>query len=95
MNKKLLISFFFIAAAVLFAGCGTVRDDALSAVRKRGVLRVGATGDYKPMSFRELATGKYWGFDAELAEDLARDLGVKLEYVPASARRQRRHKPLR
>ena len=84
VNKKALIRIFFIAAAVLFAGCGTVRPDALSAVRKRGVLRVGATGDYKPMSFREPATGKYWGFDAALAEDLARDLNVKLEYVPTS-----------
>ena len=84
MNKKLFIRLFIIAAAVLLTGCGTVRPDALSAVRKRGVLRVGATGDYKPMSFREPATGKYWGFDAALAEDLARDLGVKLEYVPTS-----------
>ena len=33
------------------------------------------------MSFRESATGKYWGFDAALAEDLAHSLGVKLEYV--------------
>ena len=32
------------------------------------------------MAFREPATGKYWGFDAALAEDLARSLGVKLEH---------------
>ena len=78
---KLLIRFFFVAVAVLLAGCGTARPDALSSVRERGVLRIGATGDYKPMSFRESATGKYWGFDAALAEDLAHSLGVKLEYV--------------
>lgn len=84
MNKKLFLHIFLIVAAVLFAGCGTVQSDSLSAVRQRGVLLVGATGDYKPMSFREPATGKYWGFDAALAEDLARDLGVKLEYVPTS-----------
>ena len=81
MSKRFLIRFFFAAVAVLLAGCGTVQSDALSSVRERGVLRVGATGDYKPMSFREPATGKYWGFDAALAEDLARSLGVKLEYV--------------
>ena len=65
---------------MLLAGCGTPAN-ALQTVRERGVLRVGATGDYKPMSFRDPATGKYWGFDAALAEDLARSLGVKLEYV--------------
>ena len=81
MSKRIFIRFFVAAVAVLFAGCGTIRPDALSSVRERGVLRVGATGDYKPMSFRESATGKYWGFDAALAEALARSLGVKLEYV--------------
>ena len=80
MNKNLFLLIFAIAA-VLLSGCGTMRPDALSEVRMRGVLRVGASGDYKPMSFRESVTGKYWGFDAALAEDLARDLGVKLEYV--------------
>ncbi|MBO7089878.1 MAG: transporter substrate-binding domain-containing protein, partial [Lentisphaeria bacterium] len=82
MNGKLIVKTALITAvAVLLAGCGTARPDALSPVRRRGVLRVGATGDYKPMSFREPATGKYWGFDAALAEDLAHSLGVKLEYV--------------
>ncbi|MBQ9337420.1 MAG: transporter substrate-binding domain-containing protein [Lentisphaeria bacterium] len=68
----------------LTAGCRTAQPDALQTIRERGVLRVGATGDYRPMSFREPAGGKYWGFDAALAEDLARDLGVKLEYVPTT-----------
>ena len=57
---------------------------ALEAVLSRGVLRVGATGDYRPMSFRDPETGTYWGFDAELAEDLAAALGVELEYVPTT-----------
>ena len=49
-----------------------------------GVLRVGTAGDYKPMSFLEPETGTYWGFDTELAEDLASSLGVEIEYVPTS-----------
>ena len=84
MSKKLLIRFFFVAVVLLFAGCGTAQPDAVSSLRERGVLRVGATGDYRPMSYRDPATGVYEGFDAALAEDLARDLGVKLEYVPTS-----------
>ena len=58
--------------------------DTLSEIRSRGVLRVGATGDYRPMSFRDPETGEYWGLDAELAEDLAAALGVELEYVPTT-----------
>ena len=29
-------------------------------------------------------SGNYWGFDAELAEDLAAALGAELEYVPTT-----------
>ena len=54
------------------------------AVRERGVLRVGTAGDYKPMSFLDPETGTYWGFDTELAEDLAASLGVEIEYIPTS-----------
>ena len=73
-----------LALILLFSGCGTPQPSVLSQVRERGVLRVGTTGDYKPMSFRNPAAGKYEGFDAALAEDLARSLGVSLEYVPTS-----------
>ena len=49
-----------------------------------GVLLVGTAGDYQPMSYLDPETGKYVGFDAELAEDLAAALGVELEYVETS-----------
>ena len=58
--------------------------DRLSEIKNRGVLLVGATGDYRPMSYREPDTGEYWGFDADLAQDLADSLGVDLQYVPTS-----------
>ena len=58
--------------------------DALAEIRQRGVLRVGATGDYRPMSYLDPETGRYVGFDADLAEELAAALGVKLEYVPTT-----------
>lgn len=57
---------------------------ALDAIAARGTLRVGATGDYNPMSYLDPDTGEYVGFDAALAEDLAAALGVELEYVPTS-----------
>lgn len=68
---------------LVFASCATSQD-SLSAIRSRGVLLVGATGDYRPMSYLEPETGEYVGFDAALAEDLALSLGVRLEFVPTS-----------
>lgn len=56
----------------------------LDRIRGTGVLRVGTAGDYKPMSFLDPETGTYWGFDTDLAEDLAAALGVEIEYIPTS-----------
>ena len=78
-----LLGFFCLFVILVFASCVSTRD-SLSAVRSRGVLLVGATGDYRPMSYLEPETGRYVGFDAALAEDLAESLGVRLEFVPTS-----------
>ncbi len=56
----------------------------LAEILELGVLRVGTTGDYRPMSFLDPETGTYWGFDTDLAEDLARALKSEIEYVPTS-----------
>ena len=56
----------------------------LDTILARGVLRVGTAGDYQPISYLDPETGSYVGFDAELAEDLAAELGVELEYVETS-----------
>ena len=45
---------------------------------------MGSTGDYRPLSYLEPSTNEYWGFDVELAEIIAKDLGVKIQFVPTS-----------
>ncbi len=57
---------------------------ALGRILSSGVLRVGTAGDYRPMSYMDPETGVCTGFDAELAEDLAAAIGVKIEYVKTS-----------
>ena len=69
--------------AFIFTSCSAPQD-SLSSVRANGVLFVGTTGDYCPMSYRDPETGKYVGFDAALAEDLASELGVRLQFVPTT-----------
>ena len=61
-------------------GSGAILESILA----RGVLRVGTAGDYMPMSYLDPETGNYVGFDAELAEDLAAALGVKVQYIETS-----------
>ena len=71
--------------ALLFMSCRSLQQtDKVREIKRRGVLIVGATGDYKPMSFFDADANEYIGFDAALAEDLAASLGVRLQYVKTS-----------
>lgn len=58
----------------------------LQGILESGVLRVGTTGDFNPMSFRNPATGELEGYDIEAVEKLAADMGVRIEYVPTEWR---------
>lgn len=73
-----------LIVGLLCLGLSGAQGESPETIRERGVLRVGTAGDYQPMSYFDPAEGKYVGFDAELAEDLAAALGVELEYVPTS-----------
>jgi chorismate mutase-like protein len=70
-------------AVLLTALLPPARAARLDDIAARGVLRVGSTGDYKPFSYRQ-AGGEFIGMDVELAGDLARALGVRLELVPTT-----------
>lgn len=53
----------------------------LSGIRERGALRVGYNSDSLPFSFFN-DQDELVGFDVELCHLLARELGVKLEFIP-------------
>ena len=76
---------FFLLLLVFLAGCGSLQKaGALKELKQPGVLLVGASGDYQPMSYFDPNNASYTGFDAALAADLAVSLGVRLEYVRTS-----------
>lgn len=54
----------------------------LQSILSNGVLRVGTTGDFVPMTVRDVASGSYKGFEIDAANQLAADLGVSVEFVP-------------
>lgn len=75
-----------VAAALLAlasgGGAALAQESALTRVLEAGKLRVGTTGDWNPMSMKDPATGGYTGFDIDVMTELAKDLGVELEFVP-------------
>ncbi len=54
----------------------------LQKIVESGTLRVGTTGDFNPMSFRDPSTNEYVGFDIDVVTKFAEDMGVELEFVP-------------
>ncbi len=58
-------------------------NSRLHKVLQSGELRVGTTGDWNPMTVRDPATNSYKGFDIDVVNELAKDMGVKLKFVPA------------
>ena len=49
----------------------------------RGTILFGTTGDYRPLSFCQ-PDGTYWGFDIDVANEIARRLGVDIEFKKTS-----------
>ena len=77
---KLLSAALFAAVA---ASASAQSASALDSVTQAGVLRACTPGDYKPFAFQR-ADGAFEGIDVDLAQTLARSLGVKLEFVKTS-----------
>ena len=77
---------FFLGIATLCIGMGLAMaasaQSALNEILDGGVLKVGTTGDWNPMSVRDPATNSYKGYDIDVMTELANDLGVELEFVP-------------
>lgn len=73
----------FVASAFLFATAVQANaQSALQDVLSNGLLKVGTTGDWNPMTMKDPATNSYTGYDIDVMTELAKDLGVKLEFVP-------------
>lgn len=89
--KALLLTALLLTfvGATSLAACSDRTDTAVARptvehIEQRGVLIVGTTGDYRPLTFCEPATGEYWGFGIELAEAIAARMGVVVQFVHTS-----------
>ncbi|MDO7906415.1 amino acid ABC transporter substrate-binding protein [Paenibacillus sp. JX-17] len=52
----------------------------LEQVKQSGVLRVGTEGTYAPFTYHD-ASGKLTGFDVDIAQEVAKRLGAKAEFI--------------
>ena len=71
-----------VLAMSLMASGAAQAQSALNDILNGGVLKVGTTGDWNPMTMKDPATNSYTGYDIDVMNELATDLGVEVEFVP-------------
>jgi polar amino acid transport system substrate-binding protein len=81
---KTLFAAGLAALAATAVAAGPAAAQTLDRIKQRGTIVVGVKNDYKPWGFLD-PTGKIVGMEIDLAEDVAKRLGVKLEMVPVVA----------
>jgi polar amino acid transport system substrate-binding protein len=68
-------------ASLLLSACGAAQPAShLDKIKQAGTIKVGTSADYPPFEYVD-ENGNKIGFDIELMEEIAKRLGVKLEWV--------------
>lgn len=86
LKKSLCLLAILIMIAALFSGCGQApatsdtgkKASRIDEIKKAGKL-VLATGNYRPFEYHDEKTNKVIGYDIDVAEAIAKKIGVPLE----------------
>jgi polar amino acid transport system substrate-binding protein len=82
MKRFLMFFIMILSSLILFTSCGkkdssgTLLDD----IKERGVLRIGMS-TFVPWAMND-REGNLIGFEIDVASELAKDMGVKAEFIP-------------
>jgi cyclohexadienyl dehydratase len=81
LRRRLLTAFTMVGALLVSGSLMAQGGSILNRVLDEGKLRVGTTGDFNPMSFKDPETKEYMGHQIDAAKKLAEDMGVEIEFV--------------
>lgn len=90
MKKLFSLMSLVLVLSLVLAACGsnnnegkesstTKTTDLYDTIKKEGVLKVGTEGTYPPFTFHD-KSNKLTGFDVDIANEVAKRLGVKAEF---------------
>jgi cyclohexadienyl dehydratase len=83
-NGMVRIAIGLLTAFLLVCSAQAQQASRLDEIIKRGTLRVGMTGDYRPFTYLDKTSATFTGFDVDMAQALGKALGVKVEFVPTA-----------
>jgi len=96
-KKNLWLVVLMLSIALLAVGCGSAEKEKPAAtpepakqaekntwelVKEKGVLVAGLDDTFAPMGYRDEKTNELIGFDIDMAEELGKRLGVKIQWQP-------------
>ena len=81
MIAKKVFALAAVAATLAFSQAAQA-GPRLDKIMEAKVIRVGTPGDYRPFAIKTDAG--YSGHDIDVIETMAKELGVKIEYVPTT-----------
>lgn len=79
MKKILWLSILFL---LVLGGASFAQESVIEKIQKQGVIRVGMS-TFVPWAMKD-KQGNLAGFEIDVAKKLARDMGVKIEFVPTA-----------
>src|SRR5512134_1590214 len=81
MKRVVVFVSLLVAISLILSGCGGGKAaNHLEAIKDAGVIKVGTSADYPPFESVD-ESGNKVGFDIELMTEIAKRLGVELEWV--------------
>lgn len=77
----ILLGFAFSVAIPMAASAADPASLVPKSIRESGVLKIGSQQTYPPIEFRDPATNKMTGLSTDLLTEVAKRLGLKLEWI--------------
>jgi polar amino acid transport system substrate-binding protein len=80
MKKILFLLVGLMISLTMVFSSSVMAQDTLAKIKERGEIVIGVKGDYKPWGFLD-ESGKNIGMEIDMANDIAKRLGVKPKFV--------------
>ena len=80
IGMAVLVAMSFFSTVAISSDIELAKKSTLEDIMKRGALRVGLEAGYLPFEMAD-KSGKFIGFDVDVAKEMAKAMGVKLEIV--------------
>ena len=80
MKKMCKLMALVMALMLAAMGCTLAQDDLLSQIQKKGEIVVATEGAWAPWTYHD-EDGTLVGFDVEVAQAIAKKLGVEAKFV--------------